>query len=207
MRRPTPGNLLLPPGWAGRKCIEAALDPTFVAGRGGGRPVDFVLHATSAPCDEGVVAHAGVCAVGGYDGRPVAGAVNLCPGAFDKLPAHRQVEVVVHELLHAFVSGGAHARGGGGARLRGGAPAARCAARAARAFPRRATHTRAPASIAPPPRPPPPHRPPPPPPATPPHKGMSPTLFPLFPNGDPRANVAGPYGPSTMIRCAPAGAC
>jgi leishmanolysin-like peptidase len=67
--------------------------------------VDYVLYVTSAPCQAGTMAYAGVCAVGGEDDRPIMGAINLCPGAFESLPPMRQLETVLHELLHAFVSG------------------------------------------------------------------------------------------------------
>lgn len=106
VKRPTRGNLLLPASWAGAKCIDAAIDPTIVAGRGPGRPADFVLHVTSAACAGGTVAYAGVCAVGGDDNRPVVGAINLCPGSYDGLAPRRQMEVITHELLHALVGGG-----------------------------------------------------------------------------------------------------
>jgi hypothetical protein len=104
VRRPTPGNLLLPSGWASKTCLDAAVDPEFVSGSGQGRPVDFVLYVTSAPCAAGTVAYAGACAVGGEDSRPVMGSINLCPGAYDVLTPRRQMEVIVHELLHALVS-------------------------------------------------------------------------------------------------------
>jgi len=104
VRRPTGGNLLLPAGWAHTKCIDALVDRQVVAGYGPGRPVDYVLHVTSAQCEGGTVAYAGVCAVGGDDNRPVMGAINLCPGSYNKLPPRRQIEVITHELLHAFVS-------------------------------------------------------------------------------------------------------
>jgi hypothetical protein len=67
--------------------------------------VDYVLYVTSVPCQAGTMAYAGVCAVGGDDSRPIMGAINLCPGAFEGLGARRQLETVTHELLHAFVSG------------------------------------------------------------------------------------------------------
>lgn len=98
------GNLLMPSGWATTKCIDAAIDTTMVTGYGPGRPVDYILHVTSSPCDGGTVAYAGVCAVGGEDSRPIMGAINLCPGSYDKLAPRRQIEVIIHELLHAFVS-------------------------------------------------------------------------------------------------------
>jgi hypothetical protein len=30
--QPLPGNLLLPPGWGSAKCIEADVEPEFIAG-------------------------------------------------------------------------------------------------------------------------------------------------------------------------------
>jgi hypothetical protein len=51
------------------------------------------------------MAYAGVCALGGEDSRPIMGAINLCPGAFESLPPKRQLETDMHELLYAFVSG------------------------------------------------------------------------------------------------------
>ena len=103
LRRPTAGNLLLPASWAGGRCLDAEIDAAFVSGLGRGRAVDYALHVTSAPCNGSTVAYAGACAVGGPDSRPVMGAINLCPGAFDRLDARRQIEVITHELLHAFV--------------------------------------------------------------------------------------------------------
>lgn len=64
---------------------------------------DYVLYVTSAPCEPGTMAYAGVCAVGGPDSRPIMGSINLCPGSFEALPPKRQMETVIHELLHAFV--------------------------------------------------------------------------------------------------------
>ena len=104
MKRPTRGSLLLPASWATSKCIDATIDPSLVAGFGPGRAADFILHVTSAACAGGTVAYAGVCAVGGEDNRPIMGAINLCPGSYDKLAPRRQMEVITHELLHAFVS-------------------------------------------------------------------------------------------------------
>lgn len=73
------------------------------AGQGPGIPnVDYILYVSSANCQAGTVAYAGVCAVGGEDNRPIMGSINLCPGAFDRLSYKRQIEVITHELLHAF---------------------------------------------------------------------------------------------------------
>ena len=58
----------------------------------------------------GVIA-IGACAVGGPDNRPVMGAVNICSTTFHALSQKRQVEVLVHELLHAFVSEGGRVGG------------------------------------------------------------------------------------------------
>jgi hypothetical protein len=113
VQRPVAGALQLPGWWAapGATCIDAAINRDTVAGYGPGRAADYILYVTSVPCEAGTVAYAGACAVGGPDSRPVMGAINLCPGAYERLPPGRQVEVTVHELLHAFVSGGGLARG------------------------------------------------------------------------------------------------
>lgn len=148
------------------------------AGRGVGRPVDYVLYVTSVPCQAGTMAYAGVCAVGGDDSRPIMGAINLCRGAFEELGARRQLETVTHELLHAFVSvtggcyitahmnrlvdaskqhpGGICAQGCCSCKL-----ACACVFAVLQVF--------------------------------------SPSLFPLFKAGDPRRNVSGPYGATTAL--------
>jgi hypothetical protein len=106
VRRPTLGALQLPGWWAapGASCIDARVNRDSVQGYGPGRAADYILYVTSAPCEGGTVAYAGACAIGGPDNRPVMGAINLCPGAYERLGPSRQVEVTVHELLHAFVS-------------------------------------------------------------------------------------------------------
>jgi predicted metallopeptidase len=40
------------------------------------------------------------------------GAVNICGPTFNALTKKRQVEILVHELLHAFVSQGGQVAGG-----------------------------------------------------------------------------------------------
>eukprot|EP00877_Chromochloris_zofingiensis_P003960 jgi/Chrzof1/13565/Cz08g02100.t1 len=103
VRQPSTTNLLLPEGWNAPKCFEANIDPSTIPGQGKGVPnADYLLYVTSQPCTGGVLAYAGVCAVGGKDHRPIMGSMNLCPGAFDKLPYERQISVITHELLHAL---------------------------------------------------------------------------------------------------------
>jgi hypothetical protein len=103
LRRPETSPLLVPSYWATTSCFAAAVDPATVAGYGPGRPTDFYLYVTASPCAAGVVAYAGVCATSGAGNRPIMGAVNLCPGAFDSLTPAKQLDTVVHELLHMLV--------------------------------------------------------------------------------------------------------
>lgn len=131
LKQPEASPLLLPAYWSNTPCISATVNPATIAGSGPGRETDFYLYVTADRCASGVVAYAAVCAIGGASYRPIMGAVNLCPGAFEALPASRQLDTLVHELMHTLV--------------------------------------------------------------------FLPELLPLFPAGDPRTSLPGPYGPATVI--------
>ncbi len=90
-----------------------------------------------ANCNAGAVAYASACLFDTRTNRPSLGAVNFCPNSFLNSDMSATLPVLVHELVHALVSG---ARGcallrSGAAALGSCRPAGAAAAAAALSLP------------------------------------------------------------------------
>ena len=89
-------------------------DCTTTPGGSGAEDTDFILYVTATDnenCSSGAsdetgtdrLAQGGFCAVDEESGRPLAGAINFCPGAIDLDTGRPDVDVAVHEIVHALV--------------------------------------------------------------------------------------------------------
>ncbi|EYB82779.1 hypothetical protein Y032_0351g3240 [Ancylostoma ceylanicum] len=92
------------------ECVCKGDSCETVQGRWGGtlRNADFVLFVTaiSVDCGGSTLAYAAHCALDKETRRPIAGFVNVCPEAFNRMKASEisQWEATIkHELIHAFV--------------------------------------------------------------------------------------------------------
>ncbi|KAK5971907.1 hypothetical protein GCK32_015897, partial [Trichostrongylus colubriformis] len=72
------------------------------------RNVDFVLFVSvlGNRCSKQTLAYAAHCALDKATKRPIAGHVNICPEAFDKMRSNEVSQwesTIKHELIHALV--------------------------------------------------------------------------------------------------------